>query len=96
MKLMTKEIERRLKKAPLYSKDGRGTQAEVVVKYFTPYGANTWLITEGNQLDNGDWELFGYIFIYCWEWGYVLLSELQSIPMMERDLYAKGTVKELM
>ena len=100
MKLMTKEIEKNLRKSPIYSKDGQGKKAKVVVKYFNPMGAGTWLITEGNQLDNGDWELFGYIYIHEWEWGYVLLSELQSIKLpwglgIERDLYSSGTVEEL-
>ena len=46
--------------------------------------------------------MFGYCHITEWEWGYVLLSELQSykpikgLPLgIERDLYSKGTVKEL-
>lgn len=95
MKLMTKEIENKLKKSPLYSTDGQGKQANVIVKYFNPYGAGTWLITEGNQLPDGDWELYGYAHISDWEWGYVLLSELESLGTIERDLYSSGTVAEL-
>ena len=37
MKLMTKEIEKKLEKAPLYSKDGQGKDAEVVCKFFAPW-----------------------------------------------------------
>ena len=51
---------------------------------------------------DGDWLLFGYCHISCWEWGYVMLSELQNLKLpfgltIERDLYiSKGaTVKEL-
>lgn len=99
MKLMTKEIERRLREAPIRSTDGQGEDAEVIVKYFNPCGAGTWLITEGEEQD-GDWLLYGLCHIYEWEWGYVLLSELESVKTpfglgIERDLYAKGTVKEL-
>lgn len=34
MKLMTPEIEQKLKEYPLYSQDGKGDEAQVVVKYF--------------------------------------------------------------
>lgn len=100
MKLMTKEIERKFKKYPLYSQDGKGDDAEVVVKFFTPDANATWLITEGEPLEDGDWEFFGLCYINCWEWGYVRLSELKRVRggfglPVERDLYAHGTVKEL-
>ena len=100
MKLMTKEIEKKLQKSPLYSKDGQGKEADVVVKFFNPYGAGTWLVTEGEKQDDGDWLLYGYFNISDWEWGYVLLSELASVRFrfglgIERDLHASGKVKEL-
>ena len=79
MMLMTKELEKKFEKFPLYSQEGLMEEAEVVVKYFNPCGAGTWLITEGNKLENGDWELFGYCHIFEWEWGYVALSELESV-----------------
>mgnify|MGYP006295558755 CR=1 FL=1 len=101
MKLMTKEIEKKLEKAPLRSQDEKGFDAPVVVKYFNPTGSGTWLITEGERLENGDWLLFGYCHIQVWEWGTVLLSELQNLKLpyglgIERDLYSEGTVQELM
>lgn len=48
--------------------------------------------------------LFGYCHIFEWEWGYVMLSEIQNTKVkmfgselsLERDLYSKGTVKEIM
>ena len=101
MKLMTKELEQKLQKYPLYSQDGKGFDAEVVVKFFNPIGAGTWLITEGQKEDNGDWLLFGYCLIFEWEWGYVSLSELESINLpfgfsIEQDYTVSGkTVKEL-
>ena len=100
MKLMTKEIEKKLEKRPFCSTEGKGEDAEVVVKYFTPDANATWLITEGEQLDNGDWELFGLCHIFVWEWGYVRLSELKEVRghlglPVERDLYSHGTVAEL-
>lgn len=100
MKLMTKELETALEKRPIGSQDGKGEDAEVVVKYFNPCGAGTWLITEGEKQENGDWLLFGYCHIFEWEWGYVMLSELESVTLpfglgIERELYVTGgTVKD--
>lgn len=102
MLLMTKELEKAFEKYPLYSQDGKGMEAEVVVKYFNPCGAGTWLITEGEKLENGDWEFFGYCCITDWEWGYVHLSELESVKLpfglkIERELYGGGKkVKDYM
>lgn len=99
MVLMTKELERKFAKSPLYSKDGQGEEAEIVVKYFNPAGAGTWLITEGEKQEDGDWLFFGYCCITEWEWGYVRLSELESVRLpfglkIERDLHATGKVKD--
>ena len=91
MKLLTKEIEEKFNKHPLGSQDGSGGNAEVLVKYFNPCGAGTWLITEAEKQDD-DWIMFGYCHITDWEWGTVSLNELQSYkgPLgigIERDLY---------
>ena len=91
MKLMTKELEKTLKNYPLYSQDGKEFNAKVLVKYFNPIGVGTWLITEGEKQDNGDWLLFGYCHIFEWEWGYVSLRELESITLsfgmtIEKDI----------
>lgn len=93
--LMTKELERTLNDYPIGSQDSNGLDAEVLVKYFNPCGAGTWLITEGEKQADGDWLLFGYCHIYEWEWGYVLLSELESVRLpfglkIERELYSTG------
>ena len=95
MNLMTKELEKLFEKYPLGSQDGLGGQAKVIVKYFNPVGVGTWFITEGNKLDNGDYEMFGYSHLgddeYA-ELGYVMLSELEKLNLpfglkIERDLY---------
>ena len=93
MKLMTEEVEKRLKEFPLYSQDGKGMDSIVAVKYFNPFGAGTWLITEGEKQENGDWLLFGYCHIFEWEWGYVMLSDLQTVGIIERDLYISKDAK---
>lgn len=97
MKLITKELEKKFKKYPLYSQDGLGGNAKVIAKFFNPVGAGTWLITEGNKLDNGDYEMFGYCHLgddFNAEFGYVMLSDLENIKLplgmsIERDLYLK-------
>lgn len=100
MMLMTKELEKNLELYPIGSQDEKGMDAEVVVKYFNPCGAGTWLITEGEKQENGDWLLYGYCNIFEWEWGYVMLSELESVKLpfgltIERELYVTGgTVKD--
>ena len=95
MRLITKEIEKRFEQFPLYSQEGKGFEAVIAVKYFNPFGSGTWLITEGEKQEDGDWLLFGYCHIFEWEWGYVMLSELESVGFIERDLYIKNnaTVK---
>lgn len=95
MLLMTKELEKEFTNYPLGSQDGLMEDATVVVKYFNPCGRGTWLITEGEKQEDGDWLLFGYCHIFEWEWGYVLLSELESVRLpfglgIEREMYVTG------
>ena len=100
MKLLTKEIISKFESHPIGSQDGKGLEAEVLVKYFNPCGSGTWLITEAEKQEDGDWLLFGYIHIHEWEWGYVLLSELLNLRLpfgmaIERDIYSSArTVRE--
>lgn len=101
MKLMTKAIEKKLLNVPTHSTGGN-MEAEVIVKYFNPCGAGTWLITEGEKDENGDWILYGYGHIHEWEWGTVRLSELERQVFepfglkVERDLWCEGMkVREL-
>lgn len=98
MELLTKEIIERFKKYPLYSQDGKGEDSVVLVKYFNPCGAGTWLITEAEQQEDGNWLLFGYCHIFEWEYGYVMLSDLQNLKLpfgltIERDLYIPKDAK---
>ena len=93
--------QEQIKKYSIGSQDGLGKDAKVLVKYFNPAGVGTWLITEGNKLDNGDYELFGYCHLgddLNAEFGYVLLSELENIKLpfglkIERDLYLNKDCK---
>ena len=86
MKLITKELEKIFEKYPIGSQDGLGGNAKVIAKFFNPVGVGTWLITEGNKLENGDYEMFGYCHLgddEMAELGYIMLSQLD----VERDMY---------
>lgn len=100
MNLLTTDIKKKFERFPLYSQDGKGTKAKVIVKYFTPDAQATWLITEGN-ITNDDVEMFGYVTLNGrdWEWGYVNLSQIKAVRgcfglPVERDLYFSGTVAD--
>jgi hypothetical protein len=91
MKLLTKAIEAKLAKHPLYSTE-KSDIKEVLVKFFTPDSSWTWYVTEGNKTGEGDWEFFGLVDGHEKEWGYFTLSELQSVRgnlnlPIERDLW---------
>ena len=103
MKLLTAEIIRRLEKHPFGSQEGKLDDAVVLVKFFGG-GACTWLVTEGEKQEDGDWLFFGKATLgYEWEWGYFTLSELEQMKFppfdlgVERDMYLgnRVTVKEL-
>ena len=81
MELINEELKKVFKNYPLYSQDGKGQKATVIVKYFFPLSDATWIITEAEECPNGDWRLFGYICITDWECGFkdvVLVGELRS------------------
>jgi len=78
MKLLTKEIEKKI--PPLYSTEHVATEEKTVaVKFFNPTGSGTWYVVEGEKLEDGDWRFFGLVDLFEKEWGYFMLSELQSV-----------------
>jgi hypothetical protein len=95
MKLLTKTIRQKL--PPLYAQESKGGQAVVHLKLFTPDSSWSWYITEGSPVtDEGgkevDFEFFGLVDGHDKEFGYVVLSELESVrgPLglpIERDLH---------
>lgn len=95
MKLMTKELEKIFEKYPIGSQDGLGGNAKVIAKFFNPVGAGTWLITEAEKTEDGDYEMFGYCHLgddEMAELGYVMLSQLEELRLpfglkVERDMY---------
>lgn len=90
---MTKAIEKKLEKFPLNSQDGKGVEAKVVCKFFSPVGPWTWYVLEGEKQEDGDWMFFGIVVNdYGAEYGYFGLRELENLSLpfglkVERDLY---------
>lgn len=100
MKLLTKAIEKKLEKTPLYSTEGTPTEEkEVLVKFFNPTGSGTWFVFEAEKLEGGEYRFFGLAHIHEWESGYFLLSELAEYRGrfglgIERDRHWHGKVTE--
>ena len=106
MKLITKQIERKLEKTPLYSTDGvELVDKNILVKFFTPWGCGSWFVFEAERQDDGDWRFFGYVESPlgsdCNEMGYFTMSQLTELrgPMgltIERDLYGPKKMTEVL
>jgi hypothetical protein len=100
-KLVTKAIERRLEKSPLYSTDGVANP-RVIVKFFSPYTGWTWYATEGEKQADGDWLFFGLVHGDTKELGNFTLRELgdayrAGVPLVERDChFGNHKLKEFM
>lgn len=74
---------------PLYSEDGKGGEAIVHLKLFTPWTTWTWYVTE---YDPAERVFFGLVHGQEIEFGYFSLAELEQIASpgglrIERDLY---------
>jgi hypothetical protein len=99
MKLMTKEIEKRIPK--LYSTEKVALEEKVAVcKFFDPCGRYTYYVVEGEyEMEDGqplDYRFFGYCVSPlgpdCDEWGYASLNEIARVRNrfglgIERDLH---------
>ena len=91
MKLLTKEIEKKL--PALYSTEGTPTKDKMVIaKFFNPYTSPRWrwLAVEYDPVDR---VFFGYVEGTDQEWGYFSLDEFENTMVMrglravERDMY---------
>lgn len=87
LKLLTDELRATLPK--LYAQEDVKDPI-VHAKFFTPDSSWTWFVTEGQE-DGSDFRFFGYVVGFEGEWGYFVLSELESargglgLPI-ERDI----------
>lgn len=87
MKLLTEELRSRLPQ--LYSQEAEADPV-IHVKFFLPGTGWTWYVTEGEERE-GDFLFFGFVVGLESEFGYFLLSELESVTTrlglhVERDL----------
>ena len=95
MKLMTKELEKKL--PSLGETDGEKNPI-IQVKYFDPTGSWTWY---GIEYDKEQRLFFGAVQGFEFELGYFSLDELESVTTpfglgIERDLHFKPTsLKEI-
>ena len=95
MRLLTKQIEKQLEKAPLYSTEN-SNEKKIICKFF--FGSFTWYVIEAELQKNGDWLFFGIVDNAGErEYGYFTLSQLQSVTWrgwhcVERDMYFKPVV----
>ena len=86
MKLLTDELRKRL--PPLYSQEAEANPT-VYAKFFMPGTGWTWYPTEGSEHDD-DFMFFGFVIGFEGEFGYFLLSDLETVtnPLglhVERD-----------
>jgi len=88
MKLLTKELERKL--PPLYSTEKvEIPEKKLICKFFTPDSNWTWYATEYNPKER---LFFGLVDGFDKEWGYFSLTELEAVRgklglPVERDRY---------
>lgn len=103
MKLITKKLEKELAKYPLRSQENKEDPL-CIAKYFNPYGAGTWYVTESEKQEDGNYLFFGYVELIFNEYGYFTLKELENLKVpikingktigygkIERDLYFEPT-----
>ena len=89
MKLLTQQIKDALPKLGA-TENTSCDDKEFVCKFFNPMGDWEWLVAEGEELPDGDWQFFGLVNGFEEEWGYFCLSELESVDVgfglgIERD-----------
>lgn len=86
--LLTKELEKKL--PPLYANEGKGKDAQALVKFFSPMSNWTWYASE---YDPESRTFFGLVDGFEKEFGYFSLDEMEGVegpagmPSIERDLY---------
>ncbi len=96
MKLLTQEVLKKFAKFGPYSQDGKGNDAEILVKFFTPDSSWSWFVLEAEQvpcdIEGGyDLDLFGIVRSHMETvYGHFSFRELEAVrgPLglrIERD-----------
>ena len=99
MKMLLTADRRKLLSNGETSAETGETATDCVVKYFDCMGRYTFYAFDAQAHgDSGDLSMFGYCVSPhgpdCDEWGSVLLSELESLRRIERDMYFDGVTRE--
>jgi len=81
MKLLTKEIQDAFDGHPIRSQEGKGKNSKVLASFRTNNGPGVWIITEAEKQPDGDYLMFGLCEITEPEYGYVMLSELETVDI---------------
>ena len=94
MQLMTQEIRKKI--PALYEQDGKGDEAIIYAKFFTPDANFTWYALEFDGEDT----FFGLVKGMGTGLGYFSLKELQSVRgsmglPVERDRNFTGTIGDV-
>ena len=92
MKLLTEALK---KKIPgIYSGElpSAPRPRRFICKFFDTCGSWTWYVLEGEQREDGDFLFYGLVDGMEKEWGYFMLSDLESVrgPLglgIERDMH---------
>jgi hypothetical protein len=75
----------KLLKYPIRSQDGKGKEAEIVLKIFNPHGRGSWYVLEAQQMPDGDLYCFGYVESPITplfdEYGYFTLNQLREVQV---------------
>lgn len=105
MTLINKTIEKAFAAHPLVLQKSKGIDAEILVKYFNPFGTENWYIVGADRMENGDWLMYGlFEQAESRRWDSVLLSVLsaKTVSVMgidyhiERDKYLTAkTVRDI-
>ena len=98
MKLFTKAVLNKAKKYPLYSQDGKGDDAVVIVKFFGGSSFSAFI----TEMDVETGMMFGLIDMGMGspELGYITRQQIEEMRFppfglgAERDRYFEGTMKE--
>lgn len=103
MKLITKEIKGKMAKYPYRSQEGKAPEdIDVIVKYFNPMGAGTWIATEVSYELDDNIIFYGVAELGSgYEWGEFSLKELENLKLpfglsIERDLYCGNKLSDLL
>lgn len=92
MGLMSTELIKKMPK--IYSTENLDSDEKIaMVKFFNPCGAGTWY---GIEYDPDEKLFFGFVDLFCKEYGYFSLDELESIELpfglkIERDMWFEPT-----